>query len=231
MNTISKIRSQLSSNFTKCVKGYHLVNDAPIKESLWEDINAIVLNASDCPVDSQSDGSHKSGGDLNCSLGILSNKSTIYGNGKNSFSVSSYRLTTVCSDKTPGNIEDIIAEINNRKNFSFYSIIVREDTETQILYDWYLIPSDYPIFNPASYTWHPKLGKIGKNKGDTVGWETAPLNGSSMSITFSMSSQLWIDVNVTEEMKSFIVGSCQVTRGKKYNYIQLCEKDFPEALV
>jgi hypothetical protein len=220
-----EVRKSLSSNFTKCVKGYHLVNDDPIKETPWEDINVIILNASGCPVNSQSNGSHKSGGDLTCSLGSFSNKSTQYESGKTSFKLSSYRLTTVCSDKTPGNIEEVIAEINKRKDFAFYSIIVREDTETQILYDWYLIPSDFPVLNPASYTWHPKLGKIGKNKGATTGWETERLNGSSMSITFSMSSQLWIDVNITEEMKKFIVGSCTVNRGRKYNYIQLYEKE------
>ena len=219
------IRSSFISNFAKCVNGYHLINDDPIKETPWEDINAIVLNASGFTVNSQSNGSHRSGGDISCSLGCFSNKSTQYDSGNKSFKISSYRLTTVCSDKTPGNIEDIITEINGRKNFTFYSIIVREDTEKQILYEWYLIPSDFPALNPASYKWQHKFGKTGKNKGTITGWETDSLDGSSMSITFSMSSQLWIDVNITEEMKSFIVGSCRINRGRKYNYIQLYERD------
>ena len=226
-NTITdEIRASLGANFEKCVKGYHLVNDDPIKETPWEDINAIVMNASGCPVNSQSNGSHKPGGDLSCSLGDFSNKSTQYDDAENSFfKISSYRLTTVCSSKSPGKIEEIIAEINNRKNFAYYSIIVREVIENQILYVWYLIPSDFPALNPASYKWQPKLGKTGKNKGEVTGWETDQLNGSSMSITFSMSSQLWIDVNVTEEMKQFVVGSCRVNRGRKYNYIQLYERE------
>ena len=226
MQTITdKIRASLGSNFAKCVKGYHLVNDDPIKETPWEDINAIVLNTSGCLVNSQSNGSHKSGGDLSCNLGSLSDKSTQYETGNNSFKLSSYRLTTVCSDKTPGNIEEIIAEINKRKNFAFYSIIAREETDKEILYEWYLIPSDLPELNPASYTWQPKVGQRGKNKGDTTGWETNILNGSSMSITFSMSSQLWINLNITEEIKKFIVGSCRVNCGRKYDYIQLYDKD------
>lgn len=225
-STISdELRCTLSSNFTKCVSGYHLINDDPIKETPWEDINVIILNASGCTVKSQSNGSHKSGGDLYCSLGCFSNKSTQYENENNSFKISSYRLTTVCCDKDPGKIEDIVAEINRRKNFAFYSIIVRKDTEKQILYEWYLIPSDFPVLNPTYYKWHPKLGKTGKNKGATTGWETDLLNGSSMSITFSMSSQLWINVNITEEMKKFVVGSCRVNRGRKYNYIQLYDKE------
>ena len=44
-----------------------------------------------------------------------------------------------------------------------------------------------------------------------------------MSITFSMSSQLWIDINITDEVKKFIISSCKVNTGKKYNYIQLYE--------
>lgn len=212
-------------NFTKCVRGYHLINDDPIKETPWEDINAIIMTASGLKVDSQSNGSHKSGGDISCSMGSFSNKSTQYDSAdNNSFKISSYRLTTVCSDKSPGAIEDIIAEINKRKNFTYYSIIVRRDNDTEILYDWYLIPSDFPALDPASYQWRPKLGKTGKNKDTIVGWETDVLNGSKMSITFSMSSQLWLDVSVTEEMRRFIVGSCRVSRGRKYNYIQLYDE-------
>ena len=220
-----ELRIRFRENFAKCVKGYHLVNDNPIKEAPWEDINAIVLTSSGCAVKSQSNGSHKSGGDLSCSLGDFSNKSTQYESGNNSFNISSYRLTTVCSEKTPGKIEDIIAEINKRKNFKFYSIIVRKDTEKQILYEWYLIPSDCPELNPAAYTWHPTLGKVGKNKGAITGWKTETLNCSSMTITFSMSSQLWIYVNITEEMRKFVVGSCSVNSGRKYNYIQLYERE------
>jgi hypothetical protein len=69
------------------------------------------------------------------------------------------------------------------------------------------------------------LGKKGKNTGAKTGWETDSLNGSSMSITFSMSSQLWIDLHITEEMKQFIIGSCRVNIGRKYNYIQLYENN------
>lgn len=209
----------LSNNFMKCVKGYHLINDDPIKETPWEDINAIILNASGCAVKEQSNGSHKPGCDLTCSLGSFSNKSTQYDN--NSFKISSYRLTVVCSNKSPGNIEEIVAEINRRKNFNYYSIIVREDKVNQILYDWYLIPSDFSVLDPSSYSWRPKLGKIGKNKGEITGWETNVMNGSSMSITFSMSSQLWLNVHITDELKKFIVGSCLVDKGRKQNYIEL----------
>lgn len=217
----ASVLANLATNFTKCVKGYHLINDDPIKEARWEDINAIILNASGCAVNSQSDGSHRSGADLNCSLGSFSNKSTQLKKGDKAFTLSSYRLTTVCSDKDAGNIESIITEINKRKNFDYYSIIARIDTKDKIQYDWFLIPSDYPSLNPASYNWYPQIGKNGKNKDAVIGWKTNTLDGSYMSITFSMSSQLWIHINITEDMKKHIVGSCIVNRKRMYNYIEL----------
>jgi len=221
----SDLRKKLSSSFVKCVLGYHLINDDPIKETPWEDINAIILNAAGCAVESQSNGSHKPGADLSCSLGQFSNKSTQYDNNNKSFKISSYRLTTVCSNKVNGKMEDIINEIKKRNIFNFYSIIIRDDSEKEILYDWYLIPNDFPALNPASYKWTPMIGKKGKNKGETTGWETNTINGSSMSITFSMSSQLWIDVNITDELKKFIIGTCKVNKGRKYTYIDLYEKE------
>jgi len=217
-----ELTAVLGDNFAKCVKGYHLINVDPIKESPWEDINVIVMKASGCVVKSQASGSHKSGADISCSLGDFSNKSSQYAAG--SFDISSYRLSSVCSDKSPGKIEDIIAEINRRKNFNYYSIIVREEQDGQFQYEWYLIPSDLPELNPESYTWRPSVGKTGKHKNEVTGWETDERNGSSMSITFSMSSQLWIHLHVTEEMKQYIVGSCRVEIGRKYNYIELFER-------
>jgi hypothetical protein len=217
----ASLLAKLATNFAKCVKGYHLINDDPIKEARWEDINAIILNASGCAVNSQSDGSHRSGADLNCSLGSFSNKSTQLKKGDKVFTLSSYRLTTVCSDKDAGNIESIITEINKRKNFDYYSIIARNDTKDKIQYDWFLIPSNYPSLNPASYNWYPQIGKNGKNKDTVIGWKTNTLDGSYMSITFSMSSQLWIHINITEDMKKHTVGSCIVNRKRMYNYIEL----------
>lgn len=215
----------LSANFVKCVNGYHLINDDPIKETPWEDINAQILVASGCTIDSQSNGSHKSGADISCSIGALSNKSTQYDTGNGSFKLSSYRLSSVCSDKMPGKIDDIIAEINRRKNFKYYSIIVREDLEKEIRYDWYLLPSACPQLDPASYNWAPKYGKLGKNKGAITGWATDTIEGSSMSITFSMSSQLWLDIVITDHMKKFIIASAKVTKGRKLNYMQLYDME------
>jgi hypothetical protein len=32
-------------------------------------------------------------------------------------------------------------------------------------------------------------------------------------------------VNITDDMKKFVVGSCLVPKGRKYNYIQLYDKE------
>ena len=215
----------LSNNFEKCVRGYHLINDDPIKETPWEDINAQVLNASGCLVDKKSNGSHKPGTDLSCAIGNLSNKSTQYEKNDTAFKISSYRLTTVCSDKIPGTADTIVSEITRRKNFNYYSIIARSEKEKEIRYDWYLIPSDYRQFDPSSYVWVPRIGKTGKNKGVPTGWETNVIDGSSMSITFSMSSQLWLDIFITDDMKKFIISSCTINKGRTLNYIDLYVKE------
>jgi len=45
-----------------------------------------------------------------------------------------------------------------------------------------------------------------------------------MSITFSMSSQLWIHIEMREDIKKFIIASAIVENKPKYNYIDLLDK-------
>ena len=45
-----------------------------------------------------------------------------------------------------------------------------------------------------------------------------------MTITFSMSSQLWMHINMTEEIKKFIVATAVVNNKPSYNYIQIIDK-------
>ena len=218
-------RKALSENFDKCVKGYHLVNTDPIKEGVWESINTIVLQESGANVTYQSSGSHSPGADITCeAFGSLSNKSAKYelSNKKpNSFSISSYRLTKVCDAQNCGDINEIIQEINKRKNFQFYSILVRDETnEAFFKYDWYLVPGNHPSFSPETYTWQPCYSKIGPNKGTKqTGWETVPLeDGSKMKIQFSMSSQLWIDV---PDMSEHLIATANAPKKNTINYIDL----------
>jgi len=244
-NNMLQDKELINIQFNKCIKGYHLVNTSPINETIWEDINAVVFTNIGMEVYSKSDGKHSSGMDIHSSLGRISNKSAKYSNTNikskskkinsdkkldidiniiKKFDISSYRLTTVCSEKKCGTPELFIAEINKRKNFDYYSFIVRDESnEATILYDWLLIPSDYFILDPSSYSWEPTFGKRAKNKESQVGWHTNSIHGCSMSITFSMSSQLWIHIEVTPEIKKFIVASGVVNNKPIYNYIQLLD--------
>jgi hypothetical protein len=213
-------------NFKKCIKGYHLINSSPINETIWEELNDIIFVSLGIKVYSKSKGSHLSGMDINCSFGKISNKSAKYSNNKKNTDISSYRLTTICSEKNCGTYTEIIKEINKRKNFDYYSLIIRHEISysENIIYDWLLIPSNYIIFDPSSYTWEPTIGKKGKNKDIQIGWNTNKINGCNMSIIFSMSSQLWIHIEMTEEIKKFIIATAEVKNKPIYNYIDILEK-------
>jgi hypothetical protein len=217
--------SLINIHFSKCVKGYHLINSSCINETIWEDLNASIFASSGIEIYSKSDGSHLSGMDINCSLARISNKSAKYSRNKKYIDISSYRLTTVCSEKNCGTPQEIIQEINNRKNFDYYSCIVREELPNDFIsYDWLLIPSNCMVLDPSSYTWQPTIGKRGKNKDTQVGWSTNELNGCHMSITFSMSSQLWIHVEMTDDIKKFIIASCLPVKNKPiYNYMDIVD--------
>lgn len=212
-------------NFRKCVQGYHLLNASIIKESVWEDINSLIFSSVGIEVFAQSEGSHLPGMDINCSLGGLSNKSAKYSAHNKNFDISSYRLTTVCSEKHCGTPQEICEEINKRKNFEYYSIILRDESNpAKKYYEWLLIPSNHILLDPCSYTWEPTIGTRGKNKGAQVGWKTNTINGCSMSVTFSMSSQLWMHIEMTEDIKKFIIATAEVSSKPTYNYISILDK-------
>jgi hypothetical protein len=195
----------------------------PINQAIWEQINSEILLLSGINISFESRGGHSSGMDINSSIGKLSNKSAKYDSKIKHFEISSYRLTTVCNNKVVGTPNDFITEIDNRKNFDYYSILVRDEISipNKIQYDWYLIPADYHLLNPNSYTWEKKFGKKENNKKDQIGWYTNQIVGSKMEINFSMSSQLWISLSVTDEIKKFIIASTIVNNIPKFNYNQL----------
>ena len=76
------------------IKGYHLLNESPIKESRWEDINVAILSPF-CRITDVAKGDHTSGKDIVCNGHGISNKSAMVSK-KGIVSISSYRLTKVC---------------------------------------------------------------------------------------------------------------------------------------
>lgn len=208
-------QDNVSQKFQKEVQGYHLICEAPIKEALWEEINKNIACCV-CDVKDEAKGNHKSGKDMQFDEFGISMKSAKME--KNKISISSYRLTTVCSDKNPGNPTEIVKEISQRdSSFEYYSVLLREELENNILeYYWCVIPKTCPIFNIQDNDLQPKMGKTGKNKGVQVGWET-----KYISITFSMSSQLWIHFTF-DDIKPYIASSIKVDNSnKKISYTDI----------
>lgn len=187
--TYKKFKNQ-QPQFNKVIRGYHMINKTPIKESVWEEINCDIVSDV-CNITDEANGNHMSGKDNRFDNINISNKSAKT-DGTN-ISISSYRLTSVCSDKLHGTEQDIIDEIEKRdKSFDYYSILTRNEKQNSVIeYKWYVIPKDYYLFKIDKLT--PKLGKIGKKKGEVVGWQS-----KYCDITFSMSSQLWYKFNIRD---------------------------------
>jgi hypothetical protein len=216
----------LQKNFETCLQGYHNINSCPLKEAMWEEVNIDIFESLGISINNKSNGSHLSGMDIDCSIGKISNKSAKYINNKSNYiTISSYRLTSVCDVKECGEPIKIIEEINKRKNFDYYSCILRKDfikKDIDIIeykYEWLLIPSSYKVLDPSNYEWNPTYSK--KNPTKQTGWETNIIEGSKMNITFSTSSQLWIKIKITEEIKKFIIASVDIKNERKMNYFQL----------
>lgn len=207
--TYKKFKNQ-QPQFNKVIRGYHMINKTPIKESVWEEINCDIVSDV-CNITDEANGNHMSGKDNRFDHINISNKSAKT-DGSN-ISISSYRLTSVCSDKLNGFEQDIIDEIEKRdKSFDYYSILTRNEKQNSVIeYKWYVIPKDYYLFKIDKLT--PKLGKIGKKKNEIVGWKS-----KYCDITFSMSSQLWYKFNISD-IEKYEVCCTEIDNSKtKLNY-------------
>lgn len=215
---------KIYEKFKKELIGYHIVNDDDLKESRWEEINCnIVCDFHKIDEEEKAKGNHFSGKDNKIDNWNISNKSVKVNieKGKKKISLSSYRLTSVCSENNPNNIDDILKEISNRDNsYEYYSIISREKNGQNIRYIWYIIPKKFKLINPNKQIWKMSYGKQGKRKGLINGWES-----ENMKIIFSMSSQLWIDLNL-EDIEKYKIHEINVdtTKIPKITYSDLYDK-------
>lgn len=206
-NLIFKLKNSnlIKTNFYKEIHGFHLISNNPIKESIWESINCNIVKNT-CKISDTANGDHKSGIDNKFDNHGISNKTTLIDK-KGNINISSYRLTTVCSNKNPGDKQTIIDEINKRDNsFSYYSILLRKETKDIITYYWALIPKEFNIFNLDINKMKPKIGKIGINKGNLVGWEFP-----NAKIEFNMSSQLWFSFSLND-INEYIICSTSIKK-------------------
>lgn len=180
--------------FREEIQGYHLMNEEPLKEARWEEINRNIV-AKYVSVTGGAYGSHKSGIDNTFSGQGISNKTTKL-QGK-TLQLSSYSLGKVSCEISPGDIKNVINEIQDRdKSFKYYSILIRDEHELKIEYMWYLIPRDYYLFDVAKFNWSPMMGRTKRTKGRQLGWHSLRAR-----IIFSMGSQLWFHFEKNEIQK------------------------------
>lgn len=181
------------------ISGYHVTSKNPLKEAMWEEINANIMR-SFCNVSEEAMGNHKSGIDNKFENWGISNKTAKLTNtGK--LNISSYRLTAVSKTK---DISKIIEEIVKRdSSYDYYSILVREEQPNDnIRYLWIIVPKDFYTFNPKMYEWFSKMSRDCSDK--QVGWKS-----TYMDITDSMSSQLWFHMDF-KDVERYVVASTTV---------------------
>jgi len=220
---------QITKNFENEIKGYHMMNKLPLKESLWEDINTNIVRDF-CVVADEANGNHLPGKDNKYDNWNISNKTCkIDKNGK--ISISSYRLSSICSNKDPSTKEKIMEEIHKRdSNFDYYSILVRQEDENyknKMTYTWCVIPKNYYIFNVENQEFIPKIGKQKRRQGQNVGW-----TGKYFDINFTMSSQLWYHFNF-DDIKQFVLASVTIqipetplTYSQIYNIVSILNQEY-----
>ena len=206
---LNKNKQKLSQEFEYHIKGYHLINDTPITCHVWEEFNNSLVKVY-TQVSDSADGNHLSGRDTYWTRKGISQKTTKIDNNTDFFTLSSYRLTKVCSDKNVGDPNIILKEINKRdESFDYYSILLRKEFDNKIKYYWVFIPKKTYVFNINKTIIH-KLGKQGKKKGSITGWESKHTdNESYFDISFSMSSQLWFKNISLTKIKKYIL--CEYT--------------------
>lgn len=202
MCIISK-HKQIRNEFKKAIKGYHYISNDVIKESVWENINYQSVKDT-FSIQYYSNGSHKSGLDIEYNNYKISNKTGKINLKKRIIEISSYRLTK-CST-----IEDYIKEIDRRdSNFDYYFLLGREEKENKLIYNGYIIPKNIDIL---------------KSIKDKDKWNISPnkdLKHNFARIVKNMSSQLWITLPL-DEIEMYCVFSVNIDRSiTTLNYKQI----------
>lgn len=202
---------KFQSELIKTIKGYHLVSSCPIKEAVWESILAQTLSRCECK-NTWKPGCHESGKDITIGDQGISCKSTKLA--KKSFAISSYRMT-LCNSG-----EEFTREIDlKRNNFSHYAILARQEKQSDISYNLYMIPAEEIKAASKSWTEHRN-----KDKSKIKKWTTDSDNGYYMSVVASMSNQLWIKVDRKKFDKFIVVKDINVTASNTLDYAEMFDK-------
>jgi hypothetical protein len=201
-------------NLTKTVRGYHLVNEAPIKEAVWEGIISSSLSVSGIE-HTWNRGGHQSGRDISVVDGVqrvgVSCKSCKDRKAGKHMSLSSYRMT-----KCRG-VDEFIKCIDiERANFDFYGVLSRCENEEMVRYAVHFIPAG--LVKASKLEWTEKLDKEGER---IVGWESEERDGVQMSVVCSMSNQLWIKLRKDAFAEHCVLDGLEVKKCQSMDYVML----------
>lgn len=215
MSSMKVLKSQpFLKQLIKTVRGYHLVNKNPIKEAVWENILSNSLSSANIEHEWYN-GGHQSGRDITIMNGVkrvgVSCKSCKYN--KKQMLISSYRMTKCKS------IDDFINCIDvERSNFELYGILSRcEKNEGQVIqYSVHFIPAS--LIKASSFEW---MTRVSKDNGKITCWFTNEVNGVQMSITKSMSNQLWIKIDKDMFQEHCVLANLEIDNTSTFNYANL----------
>ena len=206
VDVFKSINKSINKSFNDCVRGFSLVNkDSEISKEIWETVNSHIFEHEGVEILKKANGSHESGVDLITNIGKFSNKTSKI-NKKNLISISSYRLTAVSHDM--GKTLDEIEKRNN--SFDYVSLLARKVEDDCIHYHWYVIPKTSHLFDERSFEWDPTYNKNNKQ----TGWRTKKKGKRYISITLSMSSQMWFHGISTSDLYPYLVDICVISKKK-----------------
>jgi hypothetical protein len=180
--------------FQKTVRGYHLLNKAPIKEIVWENLFARISQIEGAETEHKA-GNHLPGSDVKIQDIDTDNMTSFSCKSckieRNYMKVSSYRMTK-CNT-----IDDFIDEIDvKRANYNFYSLLARKENKKNneiVSIDYYLYIIPAKLIKASTLQWRIQTNK---HTQKITSWVTERKNGVSMSIQKSMSNQLWIELSL-----------------------------------
>lgn len=197
-------KDKVRKAFQEEIQGYHLMNEEPLKEARWEEINRNIVSKY-VKVSGGAFGNHASGIDNTFAGQGISNKTCkVY---KESVQVSSYCLSKVSNEMNPSCIKEVIKEIKKRdESFKYYSLLLRDEQQEFINYSWYLVPKEYYVFNVEKFFWLPLMGRTQRTLGRQLGWYSP-----NARIMFSMGSKLWFNFE-REEIAQFEIQSVKIMR-------------------
>lgn len=176
--------SVIKSIEEKLKKHHELYPNIPVKAEYWESIASQSLNVLDWVPNN-----HNPNEDFKSTIEGLLEPSLKAGtiNGQ-ILKFSSHRMSKFSE------LKDMIQYLDSRTYDSFLFLAKKENE----LGKYYLCYMPSKLWKYSDLLWTPKMGVKEKCKGIQQGWKGEGLDGKvNVQISFKMSSQLWVDVDLS----------------------------------